>query len=1644
MMHFQRMRTFGVLAAVVALLAACGGSEDQDSPSSQSTPTNIAPASGAAQSVALESRDNNAPRAEPEAPRRFAYLRYRIDTSQRSPRACLVFSKALNASLDYGPYVRVSRSSLPALSVEGDALCLGGLEFGSQAAVSVLAGLPSADGDELAADESVTLEFADRPAFVGFAGDGVILPRKDADGLAIETVNVDTLKIEVNRVNDRALAFRRIVAGYSAGAREYERLYGDESPSGVGSLMWSGEMDVESERNAPATTVFPLAETIGAAEPGAYVISVREKTDNDRDYGVARAERWIVITDVALTAYRGKTGLSVVARSLDTARPLADTRVDLVARSNEVLASGETDDSGLISFDPAILRGEGPDAPRLALAYGPEGDFAVLDLERAPVDLSSQPVGGRYGGGAIEGYLYFDRGIYRPGETVRATALLRDGEARAVDDRAGTITVYAPNGLEAQVERFDGAPEAGAVRLDYEISTNAARGQWRMEVAIDGIGPVAYGGFAVEDFVPQRVALELEGDVDTPLEAGDVAQVDADVRFLYGAPGAGLTVEGAGRIEVDYQPFEDLEDFSFGLHDQGYSATRIEAADAVADGQGRATLVFDPENEGVDSMRPLSLRLVVSALEPGGRPVSENIRFAYRPRDRYLGLKVGDAGTKVDTPLSFDAVLVDAQGEGRPGRADWTLVRVDVDYDWFRQSNGQWQWRRSERTVPIQSGETEFSAQGRAQITTQPLDYGRYELRFNSGNGGAQASLSFYASWWGDPSRQGGIDAPDQVQVVGPSDPVNVGDTVEFRLDAPYAGFAEVVLASDEVLERRTLRLPENGATVSFTASEDWGAGAYVMASVYTPRDPVAEPRPRRAVGVAHAPIDVSARTFSMEVDAPEVARPREQMTLTLTAEGPIDENAYVTLAAVDEGILRLTKFESPKPSEFFFGKRALAVDLFDDYGRVLDPNQGAAAEVRSGGDSLGGPGLSVVPTKTVALFEGPVAFNRRGEAEITFDLPDFNGQLRLMAVAWSATGVGEMSEPLIIRDPVAVDMVLPRFLAPGDEAFATLSLDNVEGEAGDYRARIEADSPLDVTKSGALEVQLGQGERVDRSVSLAAADSEGVAEITVDASGPRRFSVEHAYPIQVRSAFLPVSVVDRGRLEPGERYDPPADSLMSFAPGSVEVSVSFSAFPIDAGALYESLSRYPYGCSEQIVSRAMPLVYAGQAAALAQRDDDGESVRLVQDAVESLLARQSSDGAFGLWRVGDRNASPWLGAYITDFLYRAKQAGAPVPDAALEQAYAALSPLAEGEPYRAYGYDTARNWDDDEAPWWFGDTYDRRMARAKAYAAYVLARAGRMDVSRLRYIHDEEMEVLRSPLARAQIGAALAFMGDQARAVSAFDGAEDRIGYTNRGNYYQSATRDLAGITALAAEAGETELTTRLTEQLAQTAVEPERLTTQEKAFLLMALNSVTGGEQVRINARGADEDRTGQYSLTGEQLSEGASFTNRGNAAVWRTTIVRGAPTTPPDAVAEGVSVSKTVWDLDGATANLSDVRQGDQFIVEIALRPRNRRLAPMIVADLLPAGFEIEATLSPDDVREGPFAWVGELARLKASEERDDRFVAALDLRGEPATIAYMVRAVTPGVFTAPGAVAENMYKPDEFGRSASSTITIAQAG
>ena len=1581
--------------------------------------------------------ESEPPDSQAERGQQLWYTGWNIDENVDLAKACFSFDTALaqDDRVTLQDYVEISPNVDVALSITDNRLCLSGFDYDQDYTVVLKSGLRDAKGRTLSGSVAETVSFGDKPALVRFAGDGIILPRFNGQGLAIETINVEAIEVEIARVPDRMIARRDPQTGQATPEGQYSWEYRDAATN-IRESIWSGSVEIQPDKNRTVTTVLPIQEVTKDLKPGAYVVTAERKHEEDESR-IARAWRWIIVTDIALTSYSGQEGLTVSARSIETARLMPGMELLLIAQNNDVLSTGKTDSQGYARFPAPILNGKGAKSPKMIMAYGKDGDYAVLDLSRTPLDLTAYDVGGRYVSGPLDIYGFPERGIYRPGETVFFTIMLRDMLANAAMDRPVKLSIAKPDGVKMISEiktEDDIRSHAGTLTWAYDVPETAPRGVWNLLVEPEGADQVKRIEFSVEDFVPQKLKLAIKAD-ETPIRSGEIRDVNIDAQFLYGAPGSALDGEAEARIRIDPNPFPNFEDYTFGPNKADFRETLIDMGGGATDGAGILTLALDTKNNDIQSPFPLRAEITAGISEPGGRYVRDSLFIPVRTEDIYLGIDPQFEGGRAPrrAPAKFDIIALDRDGNRAEQEITWTLVEEDWDYHWYRERN-RWRYRRDVRDVKIDSGQLNISAETHSEWS-RSLRWGNYRLDIRN-DSGAQTSYRFAIGW----GRTNQTDAPDNLQMGTGQDSVKAGEMVELTVNAPYAGRAELVIANDKIRMVKPLSLDAGPSNLSFRFDQNWGSGVYAMMTLYTPRDKVNLPVPRRAVGISYIELDRSDQTFNLEIESPDVLRPETETEIVVNVEGPGAKSGKVWLnfAAVDEGILQITKFNSPDSSGHYFGKKALSIDIRDDYGRILNPNLGDAVPFQTGGDSLGGEGLTVVPTKTVSLFSGPVKVVG-GKAKIPLSLPEFNGELRLMATAWSANAVGSASRAVKLRDQVPAVIGLPRFMAPGDEAVATVSLDNVEGQAGTYSISLKSNDAITVDDD--LRFELNKGERKDGKINFTANDS-GISEFALDIAGPA-YRREAEYPIQVRSPYLPITQVTRRLINPGDKLELSSALVSGFVPNSTDITVSFSRLPgMDATPYVKSLARYPYGCTEQTVSSAMPLLYAENLGGIPGQTEAARRQGL-QKAVVKLASRQGQDGAFGLWRVGDRYGRPWLGVYVTDFLYRARDEGLYVPEDVLDRASNVLKDISQMPRYlnRDYEY-----WSSSSSRW-----QDRQRAEAAAYAHYVMARSGQGNLGNMRYFYDNHARKMNSPMAYAYIASALHLMGDERRGKMATETAVDKLGFEDDQDYYQSSVRDVSGAIAAFASAEQSDAINQLVDAFSNSLENAEYLHTNEKAHVILAFNAMaemSDRPNVNgINARLTGSDKKPSAHLYARDLQNNPAFESRDDAPFWASISVSGSPDTAPIARENGFKLTKTLFKTDGTPADLSQISQGERFVVRLQFNSEINRSRTIVLADLLPAGFEIETILTaddgvtPDGVK-GAYDWAGKISKFQVTEARDDRFVASMETyRRDEYVAAYIVRAVTPGNFAFPGAVIEDMYRPADMAITEGRRIMIA---
>lgn len=1547
-----------------------------------------------------------------------------VESDSATPKICLKFSDDLakGRQVHYEDYLVIQPTIQPVVGATGAKLCVEGVAHGQSYAIKARAGIPSATGERTRTGQDFTARVEDRKPTLGFRGATYVLPKAGGQQLPLISVNLETARLRVLRVNDRNL-LQQIENRRITNLLDGNDLKNVAKRSGE--PIWEGTLTLAGgERNREVTTAIPIDQILRDPQPGIYIVAA-EPTKEDPDSYQDRATQWLVVSDIGLFTLRGNDGFHVFARSLATSKPLAKLELRLYARNNGELGKAVTDDKGYVRFDPGLLRGDGGREPAALMAFG-NGDYNFLDLTKPAFDLSDRGVEGRAAPGPVDAFLYTERGIYRPGETVELMALVRDSRGYAQPDAPLTLKAFRPDEVEAAQLR-PANPALGGYHVQLPLALNARTGSWTVKAYTDPKGePVGQIGFQVEDFVPQRLKLELSSAAPA-LKPGEPAAVDISGRFLYGAPAANLKAEAEVVLGEDANPYPAFPGYRFGLAQDSWTVQRFPVALAGTDGQGKAQAQVTL-NEVPDTTRPLQARVRVSLFEPGGRPVTRSLNLPYRTQPFAIGIKprFGDGGVQTGQEAGFDVIALDPLGQpqAKSGlRAD--LVREEYQYYWYHD-DGRWNYKLVIRdSAPVTSQTLNLAAGQPGLVTQRGLDWGHYRLDVLDPSTGVASSVRFTAGWFESPGEG---DTPDQMKVTLDQPRYQAGQTAKVFVRAPFAGEVLLNVVGDRLWLSKTVNAPADGATVELPIPAEWGPGVYIAATAFRPADSAAQRGPGRAIGVAWAGLDPAPRTLNVTLNAPAEWKPRQTVEVPVAVTGlDAGQPAYVTVAAVDEGILQLTDYLTPDPVKHFLGKRRLGMQLLDLYGKLIESG-GRPGQLKVGGDAdsrqLDASGVRTV--KTLALFSGPVALDASGQAKIPLVLPDFNGQLRLMAVAWDRDRVGRAEAAPLVRDPLVARVYLPRFLAPDDESRATVTVQNLNAPPGDYSIRLSADGAVAVTEPAAFTFAIADSKTQNsesRSFVLRGL-KPGVGQVRLHLDGPNGFQLVRESEIGVRPAQTIATARTARRLNPGELLRLDAELLRDYLPGTGQAKLSFASRPnLNVPALLAQLDRYPYGCLEQTVSRALPLLYFNRVAEVwaGQNATEAGLRAHAQEAIQRILTLQDANGGFGLWSP-DSEVEDWLSAYAMDFLVRARQEQYLVPESAYQHGLTHLQERLNEDEF-----------DDKDLGW-------------RAYDLYVLARVQKAAIGDLRYLHDNHLHKLPTALAQAQLGAALARYGELGRAKEAFNAALNRTSRASSVRDYGSPLRDRAALLALLAESEQlSERVPQLAEELAADANRRAYTSTQEQAWLLLAAHALLKQRgQLRLAVDGQPTTADPFYlSPTAEQLSKGATVTNQGSDPVWTVADLSGVPVAQQPPAREGFTISRRYYTRTGKEVDPTQIRQNDLLVAVITGEALGREQQQALVVDLLPAGLEIENARLAHNTSTTEIAWLPELTELLHTEIRDDRFAAALDIdQGSKRkfTLAYLVRAVTPGVYRLPAVYVEDMYKPWQFGRGAMGTMQL----
>ncbi len=1469
---------------------------------------------------------------------------------------------------------------------------------------------------------------------VGFASRGSLLPGKVVEGLPVMALNVNNVDVNFFRVKPESLAAFVSQWEYRNSMSNWE----SDNLLKMADLVYTGRFDLNPARNTREKLLLPLSEIKPLQQAGVYV-AVMTKAGQ---YEYSNAATLFTLSDVGVSAHRYQNRLDVFTQSLENGAAQQGVDVALLDEKGQTLAKATSDAKGHVQL-------ENHQNAALLLARK-EGQTTLLDLKLPALDLAEFDIAGDPGY-SKQFFMFGPRDLYRPGETVILNGLLRDSDGKTLPDQPVKLEVVKPDGQV--IRTVVSQPDNGLYHFTYPLDSGAPTGMWHIR-ANTGDNQSQMWDFHVEDFMPERMALNLTSQ-ETPLSPSDKVTFSVVGYYLYGAPANGNALQGQLYLRPLRDAVPSLPGFQFGNIAEENLSRSLDEVQLTLDETGRGDI--STNSEWRETHSPLQVILQASLLESGGRPVTRRAEQAIWPADTLPGIRPQFAvkavydyrtDTTVNQPIvdedsnaAFDIVYVDAQGEKKAvSGLQVRLIRERRDYYWDWLESEGWQSRFDQKDLVEGEQTLDLKADETGKVTF-PVEWGAYRLEVKAPND-AISSVRFWAGYsWQDNSDGSGAARPDRVTLKLDKPAYRPGDTMKLHIAAPAAGKGYAMVESSEgPLWWQEIDVPAQGLDLSIPVDKSWNRhDLYLSTLVVRPGDKSRSATPKRAVGLLHLPLGDENRRLELALESPAKMRPNQPLTVKIKASsknGETPKQVNVLVSAVDSGVLNITDYVTPDPWQAFFGQKRYGADIYDIYGQVIE-GQGRLAALRFGGDGDelkrgGKPPVNHV--NIVAQQAQPVTLNEQGEGSVTLPIGDFNGELRVMAQAWTADDFGSNESKTIVAAPVIAELNMPRFMAGGDTSRLVLDVTNLTDRPQSLNVTLAASGLIELVSDQPAQVNLEPGVRTTLFVPVRAKEGFGDGELQATLSGlnvpgedigPQ----QKQWKIGVRPAF-PAQTVNNGvMLQPGESWTLPEEGVMNFSPVTVQGQLLFSGKPpLNLARYIRELKAYPYGCLEQTTSGLFPSLYtnAAQLQALGIAGDTDEKRRAaIETGIARLLQMQRDNGGFALW---DKNGPEeyWLTAYAMDFLVRAGEQGYSVPAVGINQGNARLLRYLQDPGMMSIRYSS--------------DTQASKFA-VQAYAALVLARQQKAPLGALREIWERRSQAA-SGLPLLQLGIALKTMGDAKRSDDAVALALSTPRHDERQWLadYGSPLRDNALMLALLEENNlKPDVQNSLLNTLSEQAFSQRWLSTQENNALFLAARSLqdlpgTWQAKTSLAEQPLTGDKAQTRNLDADQLAA-LQVTNNGAQPMWLRLDVSGYPQSAPAPASNVLQIERHILGSDGQSKSLDSLRSGELVLVWLEVKA-SQDVPDALVVDLLPAGLELEnqnlanGSASLQDSGSEVQNQLNQMqqADIQHVEFRDDRFVAAVAVNsGQPVTLVYLARAVTPGTYQVPMPMVESMYVP-----------------
>jgi len=1517
----------------------------------------------------------------------------------------------------------------------------GSFDISQVYALTILPKLEGVLGGKLKKAIEKNLSFGELKPSIAFTNEKAIyLSSAGAKNIGVNIVNVPKIKVKIYKIYQNNILSYLRQNSYEDWEYDYEMdeyvgqntTYREDGNGYYSDVIYEKEITTASLPKINGIRALNLDIPKESLDyRGIYFVSVSSSGER-----YLKANKLVSISDVGIMAKTTDTKVLVLAHSIIDAKPLSNVEVNLISSNNQLMLKGRTGTDGVLVFDDLDKK-----APRFTTAMitvQTEKDFNFVPFSNTKVETSRFDVGGKYEHvSGFDAYIYAERNLYRPGETMHLNTIVRTNNWKSVGVVPLKWKILMPNGKELKTEKVKTNKE-GAFETAIELPASALTGNYSFEVYNGNDVHLASYRLQVEEFMPDRIRIKGELNKKT-YRPGDTLRYTAFAENFFGPPAANRNYEFNLQFNRENYRSKNYPNYSFYNSDETKYNTILREGKTSADGTFSETTILSKAMKGTGIV---NIRQYATVFDESGRPVHSQLQSKVMTQDVFYGINVEDYFVGTNSPMNIHLVAVDANDKFKAG----AKAQVEVyRYEWqnvIENSNNYYRYRSRKVEKIAMTRNITFGSSPYAFAFT-PVVSGQYEVRIREKGSQSYVSYHFYAYGWGQ-TQSGSfqVNSEGQIEMETDKDHYEVGDKVKVLMKTPFSGKILVSIERNDVLEHHVIETDKKSAEFSFTLKNEHVPNVYVSATLIRPMDGSMMP-----LTVAHGyiPVMVENKSSRLPVEILAVEKSRSRTKQKITIRSKPESDIEVTFAAVDEGILQMKNFQSPDPHAYFYQKRALQVNSYDIYALLFPElnskkSSGGDADMEAGGAKRANP-LANKRVKLLSQWSGVLHTNSNGEAVYEMDIPQFNGEVRLMAVCYKGGAFGAASKSMKVADPIVINTALPRFLSPGDQVALPVNLANTTGKDGQAKIEIKLEGALEIDGTSTTSLKVAANSEGVYSFKLKAKNTMGTGKITVLVTALGE-TFKEELDITIRPAVPLTRHTSSSMLEAG-KHQFVLSQFDALIPESRTSTILVSRSPmVQFMDKFNYLVGYPHGCVEQTTSKAFPQLYLADFMKNYEgylgrgTENSADPEYNVRQAITKLSNMQQYNGALSYW-PGGYYESYWGTVYATHFLIEAKKAGYEVNQQIIDRSVS----------YMNYKNSEKRT----EAVWYMdgGQWVTRKMAdRSQIYSLYVLAMAGKPNRSLMN--HFKSNTDLLTAESKYLLGAAYASVGD----MTAFNSLAP-VGFpqTNTraefGGSFSSDMRNLALSLNTLIEVDPTNAQIPELARLLSIQLKSRRYhNTQELVYTFMAMGKLnkklgTGTVNALVKSDGkviGRFDGKDDLKLYLDDLKSGnLELEVNGKGPVYLFAEVSGINANGEFEEQDNyIRVRRNFYNRFGQPFTSNTFKQNELIIVRVAVSSLNgSRIENIAITDMLPAGFEIENPRLNDLPQ---MDWINNKSTPDYYDFRDDRVNLYTDVQGSTKYYYFLVRAVSRGTFKMGPIGADAMYNGEYHSYHGGGTVVV----